>query len=463
MTARRFLPMVVAILAGLGAARGQAASPGVACQATKLLAAGRKAQAVLRCHATAAGSATDVTDCVNRANAKLGDVFTTLEAAKPCVTTGDAATVGTDVDRLVFYVRLALRPPPSPSHCSAARLRAVARVAIQLFALNARDERHPTPGLNDRETVVRVRYYDAYLAAAARGDCLPTDDDPLRLVEDQMRVVIGRVFPFCPDNVRATTEECDTNDAPTCPLQCNRDCTCPHCGDGLVNVATEQCDGTADTACPGDCRADCTCPPPVCGDGRINQPAEQCDGAADTACPGACRADCTCPPPMCGDGRVNQPGEQCDVPDDGACAGLCQPDCTCPAPVCGNLVVESGEACEGGTCPTPIGLEGCFPPGDPLQCQCCALVGGGCVVPDILLYIPCCPGGVCMPPQAPHQPGFCVAACTTDADCTGGQMCIRGGCLGPFPPCAPDCPFFTNCEPVHDVCVPCTYLGPCGP
>jgi hypothetical protein len=430
MVARRFWSMVVAILAGVVATSAQAVSPGVACQATKLLAAGRKAQAILRCHAAAAAVAapTDA-DCVNRAKAKLGAVFTTLEATKPCITTGDAAAVETDVDHLVFFVRLALSPPPSPSQCSAARLRATARLAIQLFAVDARDRRHPAPGLNDRETVVRARFVNAFSAAAAKGDCLPTDDiGALTFVQDQMGVVIGRVFPFCPDYIRASTEECDGNEAPTCPLQCNRDCTCPHCGDGLVN-----------------------------------QTSEQCDGAASTACPGVCRADCTCPPPMCGDGRVNQPGEQCDVPDDGACAGLCQPDCTCPAPVCGNLVVESGEECEGGTCVTPFGLDGCVPPGDPLQCTCCAPAGGACIVPDFLISIPCCPGGLCMPPLAPHQSGLCVPACTTDGDCTGGQLCILGGCLGPYPSCAPGCAPFTNCDPVHDVCVPCTYLGPCGP
>src|SRR5262249_53401372 len=199
MAARRSRLMVVVILAGLGASRAPAASPGLSCQVSKLLAAGRKAQAILRCHvaAAAAGAATDPR-CVAPAKTKFADVSATVEATKPCITTGDAARVETDVDRLVFFVRLALHAPTSPSNCSAARLRAVARLAIQLFAVDARDKRHPTPGLNDRETVVRVRYLNAYDAAAARGDCLPTDTDPLTVVEDQMRVAIGRLFPFCP-------------------------------------------------------------------------------------------------------------------------------------------------------------------------------------------------------------------------------------------------------------------------
>ena len=54
------------------------------------------------------------------------------------------------------------------------------------------------------------------------------------------------------------------------------------------------CDGTDDAACPGLCPPDCTCP--LCGDNVVNQPGEVCDGTDDAACPGQCLPNCSCPP-----------------------------------------------------------------------------------------------------------------------------------------------------------------------
>lgn len=71
--------------------------------------------------------------------------------------------------------------------------------------------------------------------------------------------------------------------------------TCPVCGNGIVE-AGEACDGTAAPSCPAECQADCTCPPPLCGNG-VREGSEACDGADAAACPAGCLSDCTCASP----------------------------------------------------------------------------------------------------------------------------------------------------------------------
>ena len=86
------------------------------------------------------------------------------------------------------------------------------------------------------------------------------------------------------------------------------------CGDGMVNQPGEECDGPDDVACPGECRGDCSCPP--CGNGVID-PGETCDppGSLPSPCVSPCRSDCTC----CGDGIIDRnpdpnQDEECDPP-----------------------------------------------------------------------------------------------------------------------------------------------------
>jgi hypothetical protein len=142
--------------------------------------------------------------------------------------------------------------------------------------------------------------------------------------------------------------------------------------------------------------------------------------------------------PTCGDGVVG-PGEQCDGTDGSSCAGVCQADCTCPPPVCGNQVVESGEDCDGTTCPTrnpQYGPHGCFPAGDPSECECCGITDDVCYIQDVFLTIPCCPGFACViPPRQPHNTGECRPACSQQSDCPAGDVCFCRGCEGPYPAC----------------------------
>lgn len=71
------------------------------------------------------------------------------------------------------------------------------------------------------------------------------------------------------------------------------------CGDDLREPPTEQCDGQDASSCPGLCvpaglPAECTCPPTVCGDGIVNPAFEQCDGSATALCANGCSAECFC-------------------------------------------------------------------------------------------------------------------------------------------------------------------------
>ena len=155
----------------------------------------------------------------------------------------------------------------------------------------------------------------------------------------------------CGNGALDAGEDCDPPVDGACPGLCQPGCSCPTCGDGLVNQAGEECDGGDDAACPGACLPNCTCNTGVCGNDVIDF-GEDCDGTADAACPGACQGDCTCGA-VCGDGAVD-PGEECDGPGSTACpAFACQGDCTC-GPYCGDGAVDAGEECDGtgeGFCP----------------------------------------------------------------------------------------------------------------
>ncbi len=168
----------------------------------------------------------------------------------------------------------------------------------------------------------------------------------------------------CPNGILDVGEVCDDGDNDNND-SCRNDCTGgAGCGNGQVEAPLgEQCDNGMENQNSLTCDRDCTVP--VCGDGLLNmslnamnQPLEQCDPGTPTmpriGQPSAsCNANCTTP--RCGDSIVNDqftpPGstltENCDdgntTPGDG-CDGLCRIE------GCGNGVTETsrGEQCDDG-------------------------------------------------------------------------------------------------------------------
>jgi hypothetical protein len=412
--------LAVASLLVLAGSIGAHADLGSQCCTAKLRAAGARERLLFHCQARAAARGTPVdAACVAAVGASLRRQFARVDAVG--CPPADAGQVEADLERIVGAVTSMLRPQPTGSACAARKLKVVGRFAASLARAFATEAPYPADHLDVLQPATAGLFQGVQTTFAmleSGSPCLTTND----AAAVTAFVAAGTTSPVVPDGVFLTSMR-----------------VCPKCGDD-VRGGPEQCDGFDALACNGPCRADCTCP--VCGDGIIDQTTEACDGADDAACHGLCRPDCTCPPPVCGNG-VRESGEQCDGADLGGCASPCQPDCTCAA-VCGNGVVEPGEQCEGTTCLTDSYLASCAPPGSARGCQCCD--GGICPI------LGCCePTDVCLP--APDYHGICFPTqCRADHPCPFGFTCATDG--GDSGIC------------LANVGSVCTYLGftfPCAP
>ena len=166
------------------------------------------------------------------------------------------------------------------------------------------------------------------------GTCDPDEDDA-KCPSDCEPVTPAS----CGDGKVDAAEDCDSEAADV--ADCDRDCTLPACGDGLVNaVAGEQCDdgpdNSDDYSAAKQCNAACAGFAAHCGDGTCQSADEHADD-----CPTDCMA-------ACGNG-VTEPGESCDdgnnnTPID---TGKCDKDCT--ATMCGDAYVNTAtETCDDG-------------------------------------------------------------------------------------------------------------------
>jgi Cys-rich repeat protein len=233
---------------------------------------------------------------------------------------------------------------------------------------------------------------------------------------------------------------------------------------------------------PSDCERRCagvglshlgpcdTCVPEVCGDGVDND----CDGFIDEGCGGACLVDADCPP------------------DQFCLAGLCSGTLACVAdPDC-----PAGQECQTGLCRPRdgCGVEIC----NGLDDDCDGLTDEGCPAcrtnSDCPAYHDCV-AGLCVeavvdadgdgfsPPEDcddqdasvnPAAPELCdgkdnncdgqvdegcPVACSSDADCAAGQVCVAGACT---PACSSDqdCAAGEVCHEGHCV-IPCRTDAEC--
>ncbi|WP_083682578.1 DUF4215 domain-containing protein [Archangium sp. Cb G35] len=146
----------------------------------------------------------------------------------------------------------------------------------------------------------------------------------------------------CGNTVKEDGEACDEGTKNT--ATCNRDCSPPRCGDGLINeAANEECEPSdADPFCNINCTHG------FCGDGIVNLKKEECDSGkgishGKSALTSTCNDDCTIP--RCGDGIINKAaGEDCEPSDTDP---FCNINCTYG--FCGDgLVNPKKEECDGG-------------------------------------------------------------------------------------------------------------------
>jgi hypothetical protein len=184
----------------------------------------------------------------------------------------------------------------------------------------------------------------------------------------------------------------------------------PGCGNGAID-AGEDCDGTNIDGGPFGIG----CYPP----GSANE-CQFCGAPR-------CRYELGLEFPCCDESKTCVPlgpnGGECRGPEDA---------------VCGNGAVEPGEQCELPFFPCSSG--GCFPPGDPHECQCCGTDTSFCYDGPAFPATLCCPGFTCAhyTPQAAGGAfglGECASTCAPmGTECgANGLSCCAGSCVQPDP------------------------------
>lgn len=191
------------------------------------------------------------------------------------------------------------------------------------------------------------------------------------------------------------------------------------------SVATGEPPGAAcdcDTECAGTATH-----PGVCVEGICMQRASAACAAAGSS--EECPAGSRCWGYDGVDGGICWP--DCDAH---ACAGTCDTDGSCVPDDASTCNASCAEICSDGT------MMGTCPPNSHVE-------GDGCV----------CDEGF----TVNEARDACVPACSTDADCTGGDVCVSGRCEAP--PCTPtSCPTGTICAASGD-CVIDLGSPPPGP
>jgi hypothetical protein len=194
----------------------------------------------------------------------------------------------------------------------------------------------------------------------------------------------------------SSTDHCVTNPVPTCSASSPYSCAA-----GMLGAcnASHNCVCNADSQCGAGGK--CVCAGAGCtGMGAANQYGCQ----APTAIPATCTANTSY---SCGVGVCNSAGTSC----------LCTADNQCPSGQC----VDRGQGCAGacsGAASASIDAADCVT-STSTTCSTNTNCGGPQAVES-------CVGGSGGTPGL----GNCSKACTTNANCTGGETCVAGFCTG---------------------------------
>ncbi len=261
---------------------------------------------------------------------------------------------------------------------------------------------------------------------------------------------IATFNPVCGDNIKGSGEACDGTDDAGCPGLCNPNCTCPACGN-LVVDGLEQCDSTpccVAPTLPGECTfelsgtgcgspsdTDCTNPDTCNGAGTCLANHESsgfaCGSPADTDCtnPDTCNGSGTClvNDEIAGFACGNPADTECTNPDTCNGSGTCLANDASGGAPCGDQGIDCriNDTCDGAGACTDNGFS-------PVSTPCGSPANTECTDPDT-----CNGSGTCL---ANHASGGAPCGdqgidCRINDTCDGAGACTDNGFSPVSTPC----------------------------
>jgi endo-1,4-beta-xylanase len=160
------------------ALRANPAAALAACEHDKLVAAGKAARTIFKCHASALGQGAAVEpDCLVSADTRLAEEFVGAESSGPCPFTGEAATVASNLTSAAAAIAAGLAPPAGASNCSARKLKAGAKRSSKRLKAEAKHARVPERAKLAAKVAKIGDGFERDIAKAdALADCVTTGD-----------------------------------------------------------------------------------------------------------------------------------------------------------------------------------------------------------------------------------------------------------------------------------------------
>jgi len=179
--------------------------PVAKCESLKLLATGKTAQSLLKCHAKAAkkDAAVDA-GCLSKAGGKLDAAFVKADSNGVCAFPGDASTIGAELDDFVALIAAALPTGATGQLCASKKLGAVAKKTAGLLKAAAKDRKKPSAekfasgvGKTELKFVGPFDNEEPSGNCETNGDRAPINKD----VDDFVKTILGIVDPACPQQL----------------------------------------------------------------------------------------------------------------------------------------------------------------------------------------------------------------------------------------------------------------------